>query len=141
MTTAGSSKGGSCAMIFGLHHKVNRIVVGACQYNIGTYVAREGFRPIFYAMMGESAGEKERILLDSIIGNALDKAHAEDYHPEIHVLFSKKELTYERQIKDLIEELQNVNFPTVFIEEFLEDHSEVGKYFGPYLQSLYKEIQ
>ena len=137
ITTAGSSKGGSCALIFGLEHKVDRIVVGACQYNIGTYVYREGFRPIFYAMMGRDAGEKERVMLDSIIKNALDKAHAEHYHPEIHVLFSKKELTYERQIKDLLVKLEEGESPIVLKEEFFEDHSDVGKYFGPYLRGLY----
>lgn len=138
VTMAGSSKGGSCAMLFGLHHKVSRIVVGACQYNIGTYVSREGFKPIFYAMMGEQAGEKERILLDSLIRDELDKASSESFYPEIHVLFSRKELTFERQIKDLLEKLEEKKFPTILKEEFFEDHSEVGKYFGPYLRGLYE---
>ncbi len=138
ITMAGSSKGGSCALFFGLHHKVNRIVVGACQYNIGTYVSREDFKPIFYAMMGMQAGERERMLLDSLIKDALDKASDEDFYPEIHVLFSRKELTCERQIKDLLKKLEEKKFPTILKEENFEDHSDVGKYFGPYLRDLFE---
>ena len=79
------------------------------------------------------------IMLDSLIGKALDKAKAGNYLPKIHVLFSKKELTYERQIKDLLVKLEDDKFPTVTIEDYFENHSDVGKYFGPYLRKLYVE--
>lgn len=135
--TAGSSKGGSCALFFGLENRVDEIIVGACQYNIGTYVTRKEFLDIFYGMMGKNAGEEEKVMLDSLIGKALDKVKAGNYLSKIHVLFSKKELTYERQIKDLLVKLEEDKFPTVIIEEYFEDHSDVGKYFGPYLRKLY----
>lgn len=137
--TAGSSKGGSCALLFGLNHKVDKIIVGACQYNIGTYLTKKEHMNIFYGMMGNDAGEKEKEMLDSLICNALDKASREKNMPEIHVLFSKKEPTYEQQIKDLLAKLKDCEFPTSLIEEYFDDHSDVGKYFGPYLRKLYVE--
>lgn len=86
--------------------------------------------------MGEKAGEAEVKKLDSLVESALDYACKTGYTPEIHVLFSKNELTYERQIKDLIVKLESCRFPTVLIEETFDDHNDVGKYFGPYLKKI-----
>lgn len=116
---------------------MNKIIVGACQYNIGTYVAR--FPEVYEKMMGREPSEVEIAFLDSLIEKQLDKAEKSRCYPEIHILYSKKELTYERQIKDLLLRLEGSRFPTILVEETFEDHSEVGKYFGPYLKKLFVE--
>lgn len=45
--TAGTSKGGTAALYFGLKHKVKAVFSGACQYNLGTYLSCEKHLPIF----------------------------------------------------------------------------------------------
>lgn len=88
-------------------------------------------------MMGDEAGEAEVSLLDSLVENALENSSKAGLTPEIHVLYSKNELTYERQIRDLLIKLDSCRFPSVLIEETFEDHSDVGKFFGPYLKKLF----
>lgn len=48
---AGSSKGGSAALIFGLKIGATDIFAAACQYHIGTYVAK--YEDVFLKMCGE----------------------------------------------------------------------------------------
>jgi hypothetical protein len=63
-----------------------------------------------------------------------------DNHGQIHLLYSKNELTYERQIVHLIAELNANGY--VFdeqIEQFPE-HNDVGKYFVPYMKEQFKKI-
>ena len=103
--TAGSSKGGTCAIYFGLTIGADEIFSGACQYNLGTYLWREEFRDIFYGMMG------------------------------IHVLYSKKEMTYERQIIDLLHDLSEFDVPFVDIESDFEKHEMVSEPFVKYVKS------
>lgn len=133
--TAGSSKGGTSAILFGLNNKVDAIFTGACQYNIGTYVAR--FPQILEGMMGKGAGEEDKLMLDSLVASALEKADKDNYHPQFHVVFSRLELTFERQIKDLLQKLHDCHFPTVLVEERFDNHNDVGQYFGPYLKKFF----
>lgn len=107
------------------------IFAGACQYNLGSYVHRPDHDEIFHGMMGETAGDKEADLLNSIMPNILkNNCNSKSV---VHVLYSKKELTYERQIIDLLRDLRKNNIPTVEIEEFFDNHEDVGRPFLNYL--------
>ena len=56
---------------------------------------------------------------------------------EVHVIYSKKELTYQRQIIDLLEKLHLCNIPTKDIEMHFETHDDVGKPFIQYVLSIF----
>ena len=129
---AGSSKGGTEAIYFGLSVKADAIFTGACQYNLGTYLWREEFRPIFYGMMGKDAGEKEvELLNDAIRGKLRDN---EGCKSVVHVFYSKKELTYERQIIDLLHDLEKFRIPFKDVESDFEKHDDVSKPFVAYVK-------
>lgn len=133
--TAGTSKGGTCAIYFGLAIGADEIFSGACQYNLGTYLWREEFRDVFYGMMGKDAGQKEVEMLDNIV-----KAKVRESvkgKSKVHVFYSKKELTYERQIIDLLHDLKENEVPYEDVESDFEKHELVAgpfvKYVNDYL--------
>lgn len=128
---AGSSKGGTCAIYFGLKFRAAKIIAGACQYNLGTYLHRPDHEKIFISMMGKNAGEDEAYKLNQVLPSCLE-AH-KGCNSEVHILYSKLELTYQRQIVDLLCKLKECNIKTIEIERPFEKHEDVGKYFLPYL--------
>ena len=133
--TAGSSKGGTCALFFGMELGADAIFTGACQYNLGTYLWREEFRKIFYSMMGEDAGMDEVSLFNSIIKNKLRENSGTQ--TEVHVVYSKKELTYERQIIDLLRDLKQLGIPYKDVESDFERHEDVSTPFVKYVKDFF----
>ena len=53
---------------------------------------------------------------------------------KLHVFYSKKELTYERQIVDLMAKLKECNIPFYDVESDFENHEDVGRPFLAYLK-------
>lgn len=139
--TAGSSKGGSAALYFGLKHNADIIISAACQYYIGTYLVREKHRKILDAMLcapnspnyNLEASVKE---LDETIYHALDNYN----NNIINLFYSDVELTYERQIKPLVEELRRRKIPFEETIEHFQKHEDVGIYFAEYLKRKILEI-
>lgn len=129
--TAGTSKGGTEAIYFGLNINAAIIFTGACQYNLGTYLWREEFRKIFYGMMGKDAGEKEVAILNDVIRGKLRENTG--CKSVVHVFYSKKELTYERQIIDLLNDLAKYQIPFFDIESDFEKHEDVAYPFVDYV--------
>lgn len=123
--------GGTCAIYFGLKNNATHIFAGACQYNIGSFVHREDHEHIFKAMMGENAGQAEADLLNAIMPNLLEEN--KNCKSIIHLLYSKGELTYQRQIIDLLNKLHECNISVIETVEFFSNHSDVGIYFTPFL--------
>lgn len=134
--TLGTSKGGTCAIYFGLEMGATAAFAGACQYHIGSYLYTDHHMPIFKKMMGETAGELERDILDRMMPDQLSKHQGSPM--QVHLMYSKDEHTYSEHIKDLISDLEanHIQF-TEQIETF-KDHKEVGKYFIPYIQKFLK---
>lgn len=130
--TVGSSKGGTCAIYFGLNFNVSEIYSGACQYNLGTYLHRPDHEMIFKGMMGANASERECKILNDKMPNCLEQ-HS-NCSTKVHVFYSKKELTYERQIIDLLAKLKSCNIPFCDIESDFVEHDEVGAPFLKYLK-------
>lgn len=135
--TAGSSKGGTCSIYYGLKHGASKIIAGACQYNLGTYLHREDHEHIFKGMMGRDAGQKEADFLDSVMPLMLEQ-HANS-QVVVYLLYSKAELTYQRQIIDLIKKLHECNITLKEKVESFEKHEDVGYYFLPYLKQIINE--
>ena len=131
--TAGSSKGGTCAIYFGLIFNASAIFSGACQYYLGSYLHRPDHELIFKGMMGKEAGSRDAELLNSIMPNQLEK-YKKAYNGNIHIIYSKKDLTYERQLIDLLHQLASNNYNYYEIESDYERHEDIGRPFLKYLR-------
>ena len=135
VSTLGTSKGGTAALFFGLQMNATAIFSGACQYNVGTYLHQDGREDIFRGMMGPEAGDAEAELLNSMLPNQIELYKKTT--SEIHILYSKKEKTYERQIVDLLAKLNECGISYIEKEESFTNHSDVGKFFIPYVKGYF----
>lgn len=131
---AGTSKGGTEAIYFGLPLNVDIVFTGACQYNLGTYLGRAEFRDIFEGMMGKDAGEQEVNHLNELMYETLRTYKGNK--TVVHVFYSKKELTYERQIINLIQDLKENNILFEDVESDFEKHEDVAGPFVQYVTAL-----
>lgn len=131
--TAGTSKGGTCALFYGLKNNVTAVFTGACQYNVGNYVYRLDESKIFYGMMGDKAGEMEVDLLNRIVR---DEVHmSKGTNTTVHVIYSKLEPTYENDIKDLLKDLADNGVHYIDLERGFEEHSLVAEPFAQYVNA------
>lgn len=114
------------------------VFTGACQYNLGTYLGRVEFRDIFEGMMGKDAGEHEVNHLNELMYETLRTYKGNK--TVVHVFYSKKELTYERQIINLIQDLKDNNILFEDVESDFEKHEDVAgpfvEYVNDYLSNL-----
>lgn len=130
--TMGTSKGGTAALYYGLKLGVDEIVVGACQYRLGNYLSN--YPRIFKGMMGCFPCKSHINILDRILPEHLKKH--KDTKTFIHLIHSKQEVTYEDDEKYLIADLNHLGFNWKENEYGFKEHSEVGKYFIPYVKAL-----
>lgn len=143
--TAGSSKGGTCAIYYGLLNEVTSVFAGACQYHIGDYLSKSAHLPIFERMMLdkkiEDSSENEMIVarerlnskLKTLILNSRGKGTA------IHLIYSKieKEHTWQDDMADLVEDLKTCGYTCFEKEETFINHGEIGYYFAKYVTQYF----
>ena len=134
--TAGTSKGGSAALFYGLLFKVNAIFSGACQYYIGDWLGVKVHRKILEGMMGKEAGEKEKNYLNGIIPGMVKSNKGTT--TKVHLVYSKLEHTYPEHIVHLINDLKTNDIETSEHVCTFVNHDDVGHYFLPYVQSVLK---
>lgn len=127
----GTSKGGSCAIYYGLEFNVNYIFAGACQYNLGSYLHREDHEDIFKGMMGQNASQHEADTLNKIMPDQIEKYSGNNSF--IFNIYSEKELTYQRQIIDLNKKMNECNMKHENIILDFENHDDVGIHFLQYI--------
>ena len=134
----GSSKGGTCAIYYGLKNNASDIFAGVPQYFIGSYVNSKERVPVFKSMMGENAGEAEQTLLDSIMPRLLD----ENKHSlsKIHLLYSKAEHTYVEHIESMIVDFDKNHIQHIDTIESFTEHGDIGKYFSPWIKKQLNQI-
>lgn len=129
--TIGSSKGGTCAIYYGLLLGASDIYSGACQYYVGKYLNTEAHLPIMNAMMMGYSNQKAEYILDRMLPDVIKQSQGTS--SKVHLLYSKQEHTYDEHIKFLIEDLKKYDIDyDEQIEEF-DDHSVVGKFFSPWV--------
>lgn len=131
----GTSKGGSCAIYYGLEFNANYILAGACQYNLGSYLHREDPEDIFKGMMGQNASQQESDILNKIMPNQLKKHSGSNSF--VFNIYSEKELTYQRQIIDLNKKMKECNIKHENVVLDFENHDDVGIHF---LQYIHKNL-
>ncbi len=131
--TMGTSKGGTCAIIFGLELNASHVFAGSCQYLIADYLNTENRKPILEGMLGRGYSQTEFDNLNNAVRKQIE-SH-QNAKTTIHLLYSKQEHTYLEHIKYLLADLEKWGIPyTAQIENF-KDHSDVGKYFIPYIKN------
>lgn len=132
LITAGSSKGGTCAIMFGLLEKANTIIAGAPQYYIGNYLSDEEKINILKGICGDNpnaVGELNSLLPD-IIQNSSRK------NVKIYLHYSINEHTYAEHIQYLIRDLEKSGFQVFKDSKDYSKHEEVALYFPSYLKEI-----
>ena len=130
--TMGTSKGGTCAIYYGLMFQAKDIYAGACQYYVGNYLNTPSHMPIMEAMMGRTVTYQDVELLNRKMPEQL-KTYKES-SSIVHLLYSKRENTYQEHILPLIRDLKDNHIAYREIVEDFENHNDVGKFFIPYIQ-------
>lgn len=136
--TLGSSKGGTCAIYYGLMFGATDIYAGACQYKVGTYLNVDAHKKIFTQMMGDGAADKEQRILDEMLPKQIQNNCNSD--TIVHLLYSKKEHTYPEHIKYLINDLEENHITHIDRIENFSDHNDVGSYFSTWIKSEFKSL-
>lgn len=128
----GSSKGGTCAIYFGLKLNANHIFSGAPQYYVGSYLSIHK-KDAFISMMGDSALKDKQRILDIKLKKCIMQTSSEN--TTIHLLYSKNEHTYNDDVVHLISALDTYNIKHIDKEEQFTDHSLVGLYFSRWIKN------
>ncbi len=133
LITIGSSKGGTCALMFGLELNANSIIVGAPQYYIGKYLLDH--KKILQSICGDVGGG---YYLDKILPDIVASSRSKNTQVFLH--YSTRESMYEPHIKPLINDL---SLNGIFVHHDVEDylyHDEVANYFPAYLKKTIKQL-
>ncbi len=133
--TVGSSKGGTCAIYYGLMFGADHIFAGACQYYVGNYLSDK--LDILKAMMGTTDDESVR-LLNRIMPEQLRKYSG--VSSLVHLLYSPNENTFENHIVPLLTDLKKYRISFVEVIDNFTDHNEVGKPFSNLLRKDLRTI-
>ena len=135
LITVGSSKGGTCAIFYGLLFGAEHIYAAACQYYVGNYLSTK--EEILRGMMGEvsenAVNQLNRIMPEQL---ALYKGAS----TIVHLLYSPYENTYDAHIVYLIADLKKYSIPYEEVIEDFKDHNDVGKPFSVFLQKEFKFV-
>ena len=132
--TAGTSKGGTCAIYYGLKYNAEHIFSGACQYNLGTYLSAPVHIPILKAMMNST----DQQVIDHL--NSIMPYQLEMYRNSqslIHLIYSTVENTYLNHTIDLITKLDVCGIKHVDTVLDFTNHNHIGKYFLPYVLNFF----
>ena len=136
MVTMGTSKGGTCAIYYGLIFKASDIYSGACQYYVGNYLSIKEHLPILKAMLGENYSEEDVYQLNQMMPNILKVS--EGQQSVVHLLYSKNEHTYQDHIVYLIDDLNKYHIPYTEQVENFNEHVAVGNFFIDYIKKEFK---
>lgn len=130
----GSSKGGTCAIYYGLTAGMDEVYAAACQYHVGSYVntAEDNRIKVFKSMMGSDAGVAEQQILDAIMPKLFEEKAGS--RTQIHLMYSKNEHTYIDHIKDMITDMDRHHINHDDRIETFQEHGEVGKFFIPWIK-------
>lgn len=136
--TGGTSKGGTCALYYGLHFNVDKIIAGANQYFVGSYLNVKEYQRILKGMLGENVAPKDIDTLNNKLSNMINES-SKSFTGSIYLQFSKKEHTYPEHIFYLIKKLEYHKYNLFIKEESFSNHNDIGKYFPNYLITILKQ--
>jgi hypothetical protein len=131
---AGSSKGGSASLIYGLKMNAGNIIIGSPQYRIGNYLQENEYhKKIAAAILYDTNYTSEYLneLIDQVYNERLPQS-------KIWLMYSSKEISYDRDVSHLIDNYRHL---IVNMEDKLFiSHDDTGKFFIPYLKTTINKI-
>ena len=135
--TAGSSKGGTSAIYFGLKFNVGEVFCSACQYHVGDYLNTDfdNRKKIMEGMMGKNyTSVIVRKLNEELPLMIEDNAHSNTI---INLYYSEKDNTYQKHIVYLMNDLKSAEIQyTTTIDDYV-DHGDNGIYFSKHLKKRF----
>lgn len=133
----GSSKGGFAALYFGLQVPDSRIIVGAPQYHLGTYLNRDSTGRTMDYIMGDRSAQSVRVLDEALL-KRLNSGRASGAGVYLHA--STQDPTYESHVADLIADLSRNGYVVEVDTAEYSDHLDVGVHFAEYLRVTLRAI-
>ena len=129
----GTSKGGTCAIYYGLELRAVHVFSGACQYYIGNYLNNDNDKPILRGMLGDDYTQKDLDELNKAVCKQFEKY--KDNGTVIHLLYSEDEPTYPEHTVHLLRDLEKWGVPYTANVEHFTNHNDIGRFFIPYIRN------
>ncbi len=129
---AGTSKGGSSALLYGIKNSANEIVIGSPQYFIGNYLMQNDYHKDILSCLIDDKHPFE--WLNSLIKNYLMNS---DYVGQITMVYSSKEPSWNTDLKELLLDFNERKFSFECLDKRYENHNDVGKHFKVLLKERY----
>lgn len=124
---AGSSKGGSAALYYGMKYSFGNIIAGAPQYRIGTYLTDLSIKDYGQQIFGDLS-ETSRLKYDNII-----RLVARNKNNNIHILTSDGDNQYKKLLKDFEDFGEKFNLNLDIEKCDIQNHGEISKVFPEYM--------
>ena len=138
MIMIGSSKGGTCALYYGLLCNADECIIGAPQYHIGDYLSTDEHLPILQSIM-RTDNEIAKDRINSLLPKAITGFSGEI---TVYLHYSPSEHTYKEHIKDMIRDLHNKHGITIVEDKGYDYtlHSDVAKFFPTFLRNTINNL-
>ena len=126
---AGSSKGGSSALYYGLKYRFGAVISGAPQIKIADYVTKVAPETADY-MLG-TPWEPQNI--DRLNNAILDYAQNAD-QTEVNILSSENDWQYKEHVKPFLQRLtQHGAKFNIVVSNKIKDHNDIANHFPQYM--------
>lgn len=133
---AGSSKGGSAALIYGFKNNADHILIGSPQYHLGEYLSENEYHEkIRDAIIGGTKYDKS--WLDALVETCMKNS---DKKSVVHLMYSSKEASYERDVSCLIDDMIRNGIRLEAVDAGYESHGDTGVYFSAYLKDQLQQL-
>ncbi|TXC90943.1 hypothetical protein FS935_08530 [Metabacillus litoralis] len=134
--TAGSSKGGSAALYYGLKYHYGHIIAGAPQTKIADYI-QKNTKETYEYMLGGNPGEENVRELNEII---FKQIHINTL-TKIYLLTSENDIQYKRHIVPFVNNMDNYGVRyQLEVNNQIENHNEIAVHFPMYLMKNMSNI-
>ncbi len=133
--TAGSSKGGTCAIYYGLIFNVREVFSSACQYHVCDYLNTEELKKVLKGMMGKDYTPDAVRKVNEVLPDMIkEKAHSTTL---VNLYYSEKDHTYKDHIVDLKRDLDAADIKYTVTTDNYVIHDENGQYFSKHLKERF----
>ncbi len=134
----GSSKGGYAALNFGMDFPDSRMVIGAPQYYLTSYLLDSENLFTLKHILGDRSAKKDETL-EYYLRNKIEK-NPNKTSQKIYLHFSDKEHTYEEHIKHMIKDMEEKGYQLETDVADYTNHSDLSYYFPDFLKKHIKNI-
>ena len=127
--TAGSSKGGTAALYFGLKYNLGYVFAGAPQIHIGDYILSKKATAEY--MLGVDITNEKINILNSLIYKQLER----EICTEINILTSENDQQFDKHIIPFLDFVKrnNININCVINNE-IKNHSDIANHYRSFLR-------